>query len=101
VEVYPLELLLVQHSDMETALTIQFSYTDSVGESQGLWDKFLFLIMGHISVTQGCVGNSLQPPEKALVKLWRKVVVAKLSIDTGCLLESTKNELYSSCLGES
>lgn len=30
VEVYPLELLLVQHSDMETALTIQFSYTDSV-----------------------------------------------------------------------
>lgn len=30
VEVYPIELLLVQHSDMETALTIQFSYSDSV-----------------------------------------------------------------------
>lgn len=54
VEVYPIELLLVQHSDMETALTIQFSYTDSVGESQGLWDKFLFLIMGHISGPRMC-----------------------------------------------
>ncbi|XP_075814426.1 ubiquitin carboxyl-terminal hydrolase 11 [Microtus pennsylvanicus] len=30
VELYPLELLLVQHSDMETALTIRFSQTDSV-----------------------------------------------------------------------
>lgn len=90
VEVYPIELLLVQHSDMETALTIQFSYSDSVGESQGLWDQFLFLIMGPISVTQGFVGISLQPPEKAPVKLWRKVVVTKLSTDTGCLLESLK-----------
>ncbi|XP_050016803.1 ubiquitin carboxyl-terminal hydrolase 11 [Alexandromys fortis] len=30
VELYPIELLLVQHSDMETALTIRFSHTDSV-----------------------------------------------------------------------
>lgn len=33
VELYPIELLLVQHSDMETALTIQFSHSDSLGES--------------------------------------------------------------------
>lgn len=51
VELYPIELLLVQHSDMETAFTIQFSHTDSLGESQGLWDKFLFLILSHISMT--------------------------------------------------
>ncbi|ERE65727.1 ubiquitin carboxyl-terminal hydrolase 11 [Cricetulus griseus] len=30
VELYPIELLLVQHSDMETALTIQFSHSDSL-----------------------------------------------------------------------
>lgn len=49
VELYPIELLLVQHSDMETALTIQFSHTDSLGESQGLWNKLLFLIVSHTS----------------------------------------------------
>lgn len=35
VEVYPVELLLIQHSDMDTAHTAQFSHTDSVGESKG------------------------------------------------------------------
>lgn len=30
VEVYRIELLLVQHSDMETALTVQFSHADSL-----------------------------------------------------------------------
>lgn len=35
VEVYPVELLLVQHSDMDTAHTAQFSHTDSLGESPG------------------------------------------------------------------
>lgn len=35
VEVYPVELLLVQHSDMDTPCTAQFSHTDSVGESKG------------------------------------------------------------------
>lgn len=30
VEVYPIELLLVQHSDMDAALTAQFSHSDSV-----------------------------------------------------------------------
>lgn len=57
VEVYPIELLLVQHSDMETALTIQFSYSDSVGKSQGLWNKFLLLIIGYISVNLRMCGD--------------------------------------------
>lgn len=35
VEVYPVELLLVRHSDMDTPHTAQFSHTDSVGESEG------------------------------------------------------------------
>lgn len=35
VDVYPVELLLVKHSDMDTPHTAQFSHTDSVGESKG------------------------------------------------------------------
>eukprot|EP00069_Balaena_mysticetus_P006127 bmy_18397T0 len=35
VEVYPVELLLIQHSDMDTAHTAQFNRTDSIGESKG------------------------------------------------------------------
>lgn len=35
VEVYPLELLLVQHSDVNTLHAAQFSHTDTVGESRG------------------------------------------------------------------
>lgn len=35
VEVYPVELVLVQHSDMDTPHTAQFSQTDSVGEPEG------------------------------------------------------------------
>ena len=35
VEVYSVELLLVQHSDMDTPHTAQFSQTDSVGEPMG------------------------------------------------------------------
>lgn len=35
IEVYPVELLLVRHSDMDTPYTAQFSHTDSVGESEG------------------------------------------------------------------
>lgn len=34
VEVYPVELLLVQHSDMGTRHTAEFSQTDSIGESK-------------------------------------------------------------------
>lgn len=40
----------------------------------------------------------LQHPEKTPVKPWKTKVVAKLSTDTGCLLESREDELYSSCL---
>ncbi|XP_026947165.1 ubiquitin carboxyl-terminal hydrolase 11 isoform X9 [Sagmatias obliquidens] len=36
VEVYPVELLLIQHSDMDTAHTAQFSRTDSVGSQEDL-----------------------------------------------------------------
>lgn len=35
VEVYPVELLLARHSDMDTTHTAQFSRTDSVGKSEG------------------------------------------------------------------
>lgn len=46
VEVYPIELLLVQHSDMDTPHTAQFSRTDSIGESK---DHIRVGVPSHVS----------------------------------------------------
>lgn len=60
VEVYPVELLLVRHSDMDTPHTAQFSHTDSVGESEGHrvgWPS-------HSSVTRECLGFGCGRPRR-------------------------------------
>lgn len=88
VEVYPVELLLVQPSDMGTPHTAQFSQADSIGESKGCKQVGASSHKSQLDDLR-MHGIRLWQTEKALGRLWRtKKALVKLSRGPELFLES-------------